>query len=282
MDLAPKYHVVVLACKRGGLVLTLDFHSSPATTRVEVHFLDLLNQCGIPRRVPGVEPTPDDWFDVVESGDSMDTVEDDCLEYQRPLRVPAPLNHSDPEVSQRRKEAVSPSAIGEVVQWQGAGGNMVREPLPLCILSGTNPTVEVGSIIEMDGIAKDPKEPPIRGGEPLQLRVCFMELLLREGVGHEVPVRSLHIVASRGCIPFHRCTGCGSGCVCTCILTSYGPSIRPARVSHRTAGGIQVGVGNSQGCCRGDGGRDKRPATAINAGTTGATICADSCAGSGH
>jgi hypothetical protein len=58
---------------------------------------------------------------------------------------------------------VSPSAVGEVVQWQGPGGNMVIEPLPLCILSGTNPTIEMGSIIEMDGIDEDPKEPSICG-----------------------------------------------------------------------------------------------------------------------
>jgi hypothetical protein len=177
---------------------------------------------------------------------------------------------------------VSPLAIEEVVQWQGAGGNMVIEPLPLCTLSGTNPTVKVDSIIEMDGIAKDPKKLLIRGSEPLQLQVCFVELLLREGLGHEVPVHSLHVAASRGCVPFCPCTSRGSGCVCTCILTSYGPSICPARVSRRTAGRIQVGVGNSQGRCHGEGSRDKRPATAINAGTTGATICADSCAGSGH
>jgi hypothetical protein len=260
----------------------LDFHSSPAATRIEVCFLDLLNQCNIPCCVSGIEPTTDDWFDIVESGDSTDAAEDGHLEYQRPLQVPAPLNHSNPEVGQRCKEAVSPSAVGEVVQWQGAGGNTVIEPLPLCILNSTNPTIKVGSIIEMDGIAKDPKELPIRGGEPLQSRVCFMELLLCEGAGHEVPVCSLHVAPSRGCVPFQRCTGHGKGCICTCILTSYGPSIRPARVSHCTVGGIQVGIGNSQGRCRGDGSRDKHLATAINVGTTSAAICADSCAGSGH
>jgi hypothetical protein len=177
---------------------------------------------------------------------------------------------------------VSPSAIGEVVQWQGAGSNTVIELLPLCILSGTNPTIKVGSIIEMDGIAEDPKKPPIHGGEPLQLRVCFVELLLCEGVGHEVPVHSLHVAAGRGCVPFHRCTLQGSGCKCTCNLTSYGPSIHPARFSRRTVGGIQVGIGNSQGHCRSDGGQDKRPATAINAGTTSTAIHADIWAWSGN
>jgi hypothetical protein len=111
----------------------------------------------------------------VKSGDSTDTVEDDRLEYQRPLRVPAPLNHSDPEVSQRHEEAVSPSAVGEVVQWQGAGGDKVIEPLPLCILSGTNPTVKVGSIIEMDGIAKDPKELPSASWSSSSMKVWGMK-----------------------------------------------------------------------------------------------------------
>jgi hypothetical protein len=78
-DLAPKYHVVVLAHERGGLILTLDFHSPPATTQVEVCFLDLLNQCNIPYRVPGVKTTPYDWFDIVKSGDSTDAAEDDRL-----------------------------------------------------------------------------------------------------------------------------------------------------------------------------------------------------------
>ncbi len=53
-DLAPKYHVVVLARERGGIVLMLDFHSPSATTRVEVCFLNLLNRCDIPHRIPGV------------------------------------------------------------------------------------------------------------------------------------------------------------------------------------------------------------------------------------
>jgi hypothetical protein len=111
---------------------------------------------------------------------------------------------------------------------------MVIEPLPLCIVSSTNSTLKVGSIIEMDGNAEDPKEPLIRDSERLQLRVCFVELLLHEGEGHEVPVHSLHVAASRGCVPFYHCTGCGSGCICTFILTPNGPSIHPAHVSHRT------------------------------------------------
>jgi hypothetical protein len=149
--------LVVLTCERGGLVLTLDFHSPPTTTRKEVCFLDLLNQCNIPCRVPGAKPTPDDWFDIVKLGDSTNAADDDRLEYQRPLQVPAPLNHSNPEVGQRCEEAVSLSAVGEVVQWQGAGGDMVIEPLPLCILSGTNPTIKVGSIIEWMVLPKIPR-----------------------------------------------------------------------------------------------------------------------------
>jgi hypothetical protein len=76
------------------------------------------------------------------------------LEYQRPLQVPATLNDSDPEVGQRRQEALSPSAVGEVVQWEGARGNAVVKPLPYCVFVDTDPTVEVGAIIEMDCVAK--------------------------------------------------------------------------------------------------------------------------------
>ncbi len=84
-DLASKYHVVVLACKRGGIVLMLDLHSPPTTTRVEVCFLNLLNQCNIPRHNPDIKLTPDDWFDIMKLSDSTDAAEADHLEYQQPL-----------------------------------------------------------------------------------------------------------------------------------------------------------------------------------------------------
>jgi hypothetical protein len=71
-DLTPKYHVVVLARKRGGIVPTLGIHSPPATTRVEVCFLDFLHHRDIPCCIPGIKPIPDDQFDIVKSDDSMD------------------------------------------------------------------------------------------------------------------------------------------------------------------------------------------------------------------
>jgi hypothetical protein len=145
--LATKYHVVVLVRERGGIIPTLDFNSPPATTRVEVHFLDLLHQRNIPCCVPGVKPTSDDWFEVVKLGNSTNAMEDDRLEYQQPLQVQALLNDSDPEVSQRCEETVSPPAIGEIIQWQGTSGDAVVKPLPLCILSSTNPIIEVGFIV---------------------------------------------------------------------------------------------------------------------------------------
>jgi hypothetical protein len=38
-------------------------------------------------------------------------------------------------------------------------------------LPAKDPTIEVGSIIEIDGVAKDPKEPSVSDGELLQARV---------------------------------------------------------------------------------------------------------------
>ncbi len=84
-DLAPKHHGIIPACKRGGIVLMVDFHSPPATTRVKVCFLDFPYQRDVPCRVPSVKPTPDNWFNAMESHDPTDVAEDDCLEYQRPL-----------------------------------------------------------------------------------------------------------------------------------------------------------------------------------------------------
>jgi len=107
-DLSAEHHGVVSACERGGIVLASDFHSPPTSTRVEVRFLDLLHQGDKPPRVPSIEPTPNDRLDFVESRDPTDAAEDDRLEYQRPLRVPTMLNYSDPEIGQRRQEAMSP------------------------------------------------------------------------------------------------------------------------------------------------------------------------------
>jgi hypothetical protein len=158
----------------------------------------------------------------------MDAAEDDRLENQWPLRVPATLNDSNPEVGQRCQEALSPSTVREVVQWEEARGNAVVKPLPFCVLGDTDSTVEVGSIVEMDRVAKDPEESSIRGGKPLQSRVRSMELLLREGVGHEVPVHALHVTTGGGCITRRRCTGLGRRCIAWCNhYISNGPSNPP-------------------------------------------------------
>ena len=282
-DLAAEHHGVVSARERGGIVLSSDFHSPPASTGVEVRFLDALHQCDIPSRVPGVEPIPYDRLDVVESSDPADAAEDDRLEHQRPLRVPASLNDSGPEVGQRRQEAVSPSAVGEVVQWEGARGDAVVEPLPLCVFIDADPTVEVGAIVQMDGVSEDPKEPSIGSRDPLQMRVSFAKLLLREDAGHEEPECTLYVTVGGRCGTHHRCTGRCRRCVTWCdVKNSGGPSNHPRRTSRGTSSGIQIGVGNGWCRRRKDGGRDDRPGTFIPAGTAGAAVRADSRAGAGR
>jgi hypothetical protein len=191
MDLAVKHNGVISAHKRGGIVQTLDFHFPPTTTKVEVHFLDLLYQHNIPPDVPGIKPTPHNWLDIMKSRDSMDVTEDDHLENQWPLRVPVMLNDSNPEVSQCHQEALSPTTVGKVIQW-------------------------VGSIAEMACVAEDPKELSIRGSEPLQSKVSSMELLLHEDVGHKVPMHTLHVASSGGCITHRHCTGHCRRCIAWC------------------------------------------------------------------
>ena len=48
-----------------------------------------------------------------------------------------------------------PSTIGEVVQWQVASSNPEMESLPFGIAGSTDPSIKVGSIILMDGVAVD-------------------------------------------------------------------------------------------------------------------------------
>ena len=57
---------------------------------------------------------------------------------------------------------MSPLAVGEVVQWEGARGNTVVKPLPFLVFVDTNPAVKVGAIVEMDCVAEYPEEPSIR------------------------------------------------------------------------------------------------------------------------
>ncbi len=48
-------------------------------------------------RVPSVKTAPDDGFDVAEVVDAPHPTEDDGLEDERSLRVPAAFNDPDPE-----------------------------------------------------------------------------------------------------------------------------------------------------------------------------------------
>jgi hypothetical protein len=79
----------------------------------------------------------------MELSDPADTVEDDRLEYQRPLQVPAPLNDSGPEVGQRCQKTVSPTAIGGVVQLfpaetKNGGSKWTRPPTDELLLDTVN------------------------------------------------------------------------------------------------------------------------------------------------
>ncbi len=108
-----------------------------------------------------------------------------------------------------------PAAIGEVIEWQVAGSNPEVEPLPFGILSGTNPTIKVGAIILMDGVAIDIAEPTVSIRQPLQPRVLCPEICISAVTWHKVSTRLMR----RPIVP-------------TCV-------------SSHTSGGIQVGVGNA-------------------------------------
>ena len=106
-----------------------------------------------------------------------------------------------------------------------------------------------------------------------------MELLLREGAGHRMPTYTLHVAVGGGFAPRHRCTGRCWSYVVWCDYSSGGPSNHPYRISRDTSCGICIRVGD-RWCRRGqDGGRDESPGASIEAGTAGATIRSDSCAG---
>ena len=102
---------------------------------------------------------------------------------------------------------MSPLAVGEVVQWEGARGNAVVKPLPSCIFIDTDPTIEVGAIVEMDHVAEYPEESLIRDSELLQSRVRVAELFLHEGAGRKMTVRTLYVAIGGGLVAHHRCTG---------------------------------------------------------------------------
>ncbi len=157
----------------------------------------------------------------MEARDPIDSPQDAHREDQRAFRVPAALNDSYPEVRQRLQNPMCPAAVGEVIQRQGAGSNPEVEPLPFGILCGTNPTINVGAIILMDGVAIDTAEPMVSVRQSLQTRVLCPELCIIAVMWHKVP---------------------------TCTLQSPLPTC----VIRRTGSGIQVGVGNGRCRCSED------------------------------
>ncbi len=82
-------------------------------------------------------------------------------------------------------------AIWEVVEHELAGHNPKVQPLPHGILANTNPTIKVGSIILMDGVAIDPTEPAIGICQPLQPRVLRAQLCIGAVARHEVSTHTL-------------------------------------------------------------------------------------------
>ena len=140
----------------------------PAASNIKSGLFHLPCKSHIAPCIPSVKPTPDDWLDVVETGDPPDSPKDARLEDQRALGVPAVLNGTYPEVRQQLKKTMYPTAVGEVIQLQVAGSIPEVEPLPLGILSSANPTVEVGAIILMDGVAVDTAKLTFGVCQPLQ------------------------------------------------------------------------------------------------------------------
>ncbi len=117
MNLATKDHVVILSCKQGS-ILPLNSSPTPSATHVQVCLLDFLHKSHVFHCDSGIQSTPNDWIHIMEPIDSMVAAEDDYLEDQRLLRVPAALNDFDQKVGQRLKESVSPATVGGVVQLQ--------------------------------------------------------------------------------------------------------------------------------------------------------------------
>jgi hypothetical protein len=173
---------------------------------------------------------------------------------------------------------MSASTVGEVVQWEGARGDAVVKPLQFCVFGDTNPTVEVGTIVEMDHVTEYPEESSIRSRKPLQSRVRIAELFLREGAGRRMPERTLHVTIGWGIFAPHRCTGRCRSPGAWRDRGVNGPSNHPYRISRGTAHGICLGVDDGWSRRREDGGRDERPDASIDAGAAGAAIGADGCA----
>jgi len=142
-------------------------------------------------RIPSIKAAPDDGLDVMKAVHPPHPTEDDCLENERALRVPATFEDPDPEARQGLKEPSSPAAIREVVEQELASRNPKVQPLPLGILANTNSTVKVGAIVLMDGVPIDPTEPTICVRQPLQPRVLRAQLSVCAVARHKVPAHTL-------------------------------------------------------------------------------------------
>jgi hypothetical protein len=138
------------------------------------------------------------------------------------------------------------------------------EPLPFGVFSDANPTIKVGVIILIDGVAIDAAEPTVGVSQPLRPRVLRPELCISAVTWKKVPTRAL-------CSPTSIC------------------------VRRRTSGDIQMGggsgrcrchedirVGNGRWRCREDRSRNKSPSVHLAAGATGAAIRAGRRANPGH
>jgi hypothetical protein len=235
---------MVLPRHRGSILPQYAWSPAATTADIEVDLLYPFHESHIAPCVP-IEPTPDDRLDVMEAGDPVDLSKD--------ARLEDALDDPYPEVCQRLQKPICPSAVGEVIQLQVASSDPEVEPLPFGILSGIDPTVEVGAIVLMDCATVDTEEPTVGIGEALLVRVLLSELRLRAGAGHKVAMHAL-----------------------------LSPTGHPTCVSRCADGGVQVGVGNGRGRCREVGSLDECPGVPIAAGTASAAVRADSLASQGR
>ena len=101
---------MILPRHRGSIIPPFTHPSTPASD-VKVGLFNVLDQCNIPILVPSIQPTPDDWLDIVESTDSVDLPENAHLEDKQTLRVPVAFNAPLPKVGEGFQELICPSAV---------------------------------------------------------------------------------------------------------------------------------------------------------------------------
>jgi hypothetical protein len=142
-------------------------------------------------RIPSVKSATDDGLDVMEAVHPPHSTEDDGLEDERTLRVPTTFDDPDPEARQGLQKPSGPAAIREVVEQELAGRNPKVEPLPLGVLANTDPAIEVGAIILMNGVTVDSAKPTIGIRQPLQLRILRTQLCIRAVARHKVSAHML-------------------------------------------------------------------------------------------